>query len=84
VTREELAHWEARDPIDRYVRRLDETGWVRADERAAVDARIAAELDAAVATAEAELFPEPTDALTDVYAEPPVIPPLWYKEPVHG
>jgi pyruvate dehydrogenase E1 component alpha subunit/2-oxoisovalerate dehydrogenase E1 component alpha subunit len=80
VPKEELAYWEARDPIDRYVTRLDETGWVSGVERAEVDARVAAELDEAVATAEHEPFPEPETALLEVYAEPAAQPRLWYRE----
>ncbi|OGT95075.1 MAG: pyruvate dehydrogenase [Gemmatimonadetes bacterium GWC2_71_9] len=80
VPKEELAHWEARDPIDRFVKRLGETGWVSAAERAAVDARVAAELDEAVATAEHEPFPEPETALLGVYAEPAAQPCLWFSE----
>ena len=80
VPKEELAHWEARDPIDRFVKRLGETGWVSAAERAAVDARVAAELDEAVATAEHEPFPEPETALLGVYAEPAAQPCLWFRE----
>ncbi len=79
VPKEELAFWEARDPIDRYEKQLDETGWVSADERAAVRARIDAELDAAITTAEGEPFPEALSALEEVYADPPRIAPLWYK-----
>lgn len=82
VPKEELAHWEARDPIDRFVKRLSETGWVSAAERAAVDARVAAELDEAVATAEHEPFPEPETALLGAYAEPAAQPCLWFREAV--
>jgi pyruvate dehydrogenase E1 component alpha subunit/2-oxoisovalerate dehydrogenase E1 component alpha subunit len=80
VPKEELAYWEARDPVDRYVRRLDETGWVDAAARAAVDARVADELDAAVATAEAGVFPDPEEALEGVWVEPARLAPLWYRE----
>jgi len=79
VPKEELAHWEAKDPLDRYERQLDETGWVSAEEREAVRARIERELDDAVAAAEHDPFPEPETALTDVYADPPAQPPLWYR-----
>lgn len=81
--KDEIAHWEANDPIDRYERQLDETGWVTPDERAAVRARIDAELDAVITRAENEPFPEPESALEDVYANPARIAPLWYKES-HG
>jgi pyruvate dehydrogenase E1 component alpha subunit/2-oxoisovalerate dehydrogenase E1 component alpha subunit len=81
VPKEELAAWEAKDPIERYETRLDETGWVSREDRAAVRARIESELDAAVATAEAEPLPEPESALDGVYAHPSAIAPLWYRSP---
>jgi pyruvate dehydrogenase E1 component alpha subunit/2-oxoisovalerate dehydrogenase E1 component alpha subunit len=79
VPKEEIAYWEARDPIDQYEKRLDETGWVSREERAAVRARIESELDAAIATAEFEPFPEALTALEGVYADPARLAPLWYK-----
>ncbi len=79
VPAEELAYWEARDPIDRYERLLDETGWVAPEERAALRARIDAELDDAITTALDEPFPEPATALAGVFAEPAAAPPLWYR-----
>jgi TPP-dependent pyruvate/acetoin dehydrogenase alpha subunit len=79
VPPEELALWEARDPLDRFERRLDETGWVSREERAAVRTRIAGELDAAIATAEFEPFPGALTALEEVYADPARLAPLWYK-----
>ncbi|OGU04134.1 MAG: pyruvate dehydrogenase, partial [Gemmatimonadetes bacterium GWC2_71_10] len=39
--KEEIAEWAARDPLDRYDARLDETGWVSREERADVLTRIA-------------------------------------------
>jgi TPP-dependent pyruvate/acetoin dehydrogenase alpha subunit len=79
VTPEELAVWEQRDPIERYLRRLDETGWATADEVAAIDARIAAELDAAVARVDPEPMPEATTALDGVTASPPRAAREWYR-----
>ena len=80
VAKEELAHWETKDPVDRYERQLDETGWLSTGEREAVRARIERELDAAVAAAEGDAFPEPETAITGVYANPDAQPPLWYRE----
>jgi pyruvate dehydrogenase E1 component alpha subunit/2-oxoisovalerate dehydrogenase E1 component alpha subunit len=78
--KDEIARWaESNDPIDRYERRLDEAGWLTVDERAATRARITRDLDAVVATAENEPFPEPEAALTDVYAHPARSAPLWYR-----
>jgi TPP-dependent pyruvate/acetoin dehydrogenase alpha subunit len=77
--KEEIARWEANDPIDRYDRQLDETGWVTREERAAVRARIETEVDAVIAQAENEPFPEPETALDGVYAHPARIEPLWYR-----
>lgn len=79
VPKEELEYWEKRDPIDRYERQLDETGWVSRAERQAVMERISTELDAAVAKAEHEPFPPAESALEGVLASPPAVPPLWYK-----
>lgn len=79
VPREELEFWEKRDPIDRYERQLDETGWVSRAERQAVMDRIAAELDEAVLKAENEPFPPPDSALEGVYASPAAVAPLWYR-----
>ncbi|HVO35969.1 MAG TPA: thiamine pyrophosphate-dependent dehydrogenase E1 component subunit alpha [Gemmatimonadales bacterium] len=80
VPKDELARWERDDPLDRYAALLDERAWAAADERAAVDARVSRELDAAVAEAEAESLPEPATALESVYAHPPVQPTAWYRE----
>lgn len=78
--KDEIAQWEANDPIDRYERQLDETGWVSRDERAEVRARVDREIDAVITLSENEPFPEPLTALEDVYADPARIAPLWYRE----
>lgn len=80
VPKGEMDYWEARDPIDRYEKRLNETGWVTAAERAALRARIDAELDAAVAAAEHDPLPEGVTAIDGVYVDPARQPPLWYRE----
>jgi pyruvate dehydrogenase E1 component alpha subunit/2-oxoisovalerate dehydrogenase E1 component alpha subunit len=79
VPREEIARWEARDPLDLYVRRLTESGWASEEELGEVVRRVEGELDAAVATAEGEALPAGETALGDVYSDPPVLPPLWYR-----
>lgn len=79
VPPEELAEWERKDPLDRYVRRLTETGWATAEELAVVDGRILAELDAAVAACEHEPLPPPASALDGVLADPPRAEVEWYR-----
>jgi pyruvate dehydrogenase E1 component alpha subunit/2-oxoisovalerate dehydrogenase E1 component alpha subunit len=75
----EIENWERNDPIDRYVARLLANGWATPEDRAAIDARVADELDAAVAACENESLPAPETALTGVYTEPPSAEPLWYR-----
>ena len=77
--KEEIAEWAARDPLDRYDARLDETGWVSREERADALTRIAAQLDEVVTKAENEPFPEPATALDAVYADPARMPAPWYR-----
>jgi pyruvate dehydrogenase E1 component alpha subunit/2-oxoisovalerate dehydrogenase E1 component alpha subunit len=66
--REEREHWAAQDPIDRYLTRLRDEGWVDLAELKGIDDRVTAELDAAVAAAEAEPLPDGKSALSGVYA----------------
>ena len=80
----EIARWEREnDPIDRYVTVLRAEG-VKADELAAIDRRIQAEIDAATDEAERSPAPEPTDALVGVTADPPSVEPLWFREGVRS
>jgi TPP-dependent pyruvate/acetoin dehydrogenase alpha subunit len=65
VPRELLEHWQARDPIVRQQARLVERG-VDVDE---IRARVAAELDAALAWALEQPMPEPTSATEGVFCE---------------
>lgn len=79
----EIDRWAAEnDPIDRYLARLTGEFGFGADEIAAVDARVRDEVDAATDVAEASPFPEAPDCLTGIYAEPPAVRPLWFREGV--
>jgi TPP-dependent pyruvate/acetoin dehydrogenase alpha subunit len=81
----EIERWAAEnDPIDRYHARLtDELGVVPADIDA-VDARVRRDVDEATEIAERSPMPEPLDALSGVYADPPSIAPLWFREGKHS
>ena len=52
-----------------------------AGELRAVDERVSAELDQAVAEAEREQLPDPVTAMETVYADPPAQPAPWYRQP---
>jgi len=80
VPKEELARWERNDPIARYVQRVTESGWLEAGDLEAVDARVAAELDAAVHESEMEPLPEPATALDGVYVTPARQATPWHRE----
>ena len=76
----EIDRWASEnDPIDRYVKQLLGEG-VDQVELGAIDARITKEIDAATDEAEASPMPEPTDALVGIYADPPTLAPLWFRE----
>ena len=76
----EIDRWASEnDPIDRYVKRLQGEGFDK-KELDAVDVRVKDEIDIATDEAEASPMPDPTDALVGLYADPPVIAPLWFRE----
>lgn len=75
----ELEAWAQNDPIDRYVTRLTQSGWAAAAELAAIDTRVTAELEAAVAACENEPLPEPLSALDEVCANPVRAELEWYR-----
>lgn len=79
VSREELAEWAARDPIERYLARLTGSGWATAEELTALDARVQREIDEAVERCEHEPMPEPLTALDGVTADPPRAELEWYR-----
>lgn len=73
-TREEVAAWRERCPIRRLREGLIERGEATAAELEAIDAELAAEIDAVSKAAEQAPFPEPSTATTHVYATPRVVP----------
>jgi TPP-dependent pyruvate/acetoin dehydrogenase alpha subunit len=81
----EIEQWAIdNDPIDRYVRVLRETQGVTDAEFATIESEIVSLVDAATDEAEASPMPDPTDALVGVYADPAVVPPLWFRESVRS
>jgi len=79
----EIDRWaKENDPLDRYVRRLTGDEGMKLPELEAVDARVQREIDEATDVAEQSPMPEPTDALVGIYDDPPVTPPLWFREGV--
>jgi TPP-dependent pyruvate/acetoin dehydrogenase alpha subunit len=76
---EEIAEWERRDPIMRYVDRLIADGWAQQRQLTEIDERVMSELDQAVAGSENDPLPDASTALTQVYANPPSADPLWYR-----
>jgi len=76
---EEIARWEENDPVDRYVARIVGEGWVESAALEAEDARVADELDAALAECEHDPLPDPSSGLAGVYAAPAAEAPLWFR-----
>jgi pyruvate dehydrogenase E1 component alpha subunit/2-oxoisovalerate dehydrogenase E1 component alpha subunit len=68
VPNAELMEWTRRDPIDRYVRVLEEAGVASAAEVTAIDKDITQGLEADLVYAEACPMPTPESALEGVYA----------------
>ena len=61
--------WKARDPIARFEQHVLDGGVLSAAEISAIRTRVTADLDEAVAFAEASPFPDPKDLLVDMFAE---------------
>ncbi|MEZ4414750.1 MAG: thiamine pyrophosphate-dependent dehydrogenase E1 component subunit alpha [Gemmatimonadota bacterium] len=81
VAAEELASWAARDPIDRFRRRLEEHAGVAATELDAIVGAVESEVQDAAEQAVAEPSPTPNDALQDVYSGMDALLP-WTRTPV--
>jgi TPP-dependent pyruvate/acetoin dehydrogenase alpha subunit len=76
----EIDRWAAEnDPIDRYVKQLVAEG-LEKSELGAIDGRVQEEIDRATDEAEASPMPDPTDALVGIYADPPTLPALWFRQ----
>ena len=81
----EIDRWaRENDPLDRYIRRLTTEADVTQDELDAIDARVTGEIDQATDLAESSPPPEPRDCLPGVYADPPAMPVLWYREGIRS
>jgi TPP-dependent pyruvate/acetoin dehydrogenase alpha subunit len=81
----EIERWaQENDPIDRYIRELTSRYGVEAAELGRIDARVKAEIDRATDEAEASAPPGPLDGLRGVYADPPHMPVLWFREGVRS
>lgn len=63
-----VAYWSARDPIEGFERYLQAHGILNADQLADVGQSIDRDLEDAVAFAEASPYPDPEEALEDVFA----------------
>ena len=76
----EIERWASEnDPIDRYVKRLLAEGVSQA-ELDTIETRVKREIDAATDEAEASPMPDPTDSLVGIYADPPELSPLWFRQ----
>jgi pyruvate dehydrogenase E1 component alpha subunit/2-oxoisovalerate dehydrogenase E1 component alpha subunit len=81
----EIERWaRENDPLDRYAGVLTGQSGVATEELEAIDARVREEIDRATDLAEASPPPEPLDALVGVYADPPAMPVLWYREGIRN
>jgi pyruvate dehydrogenase E1 component alpha subunit len=79
-SKEEVAHWRARDPIPAFAERLIAEGVIDEAERERIDAQALARVDAAVEFAEASPFPAPESLYDDVYVLDPKVRG-WYSQP---
>ncbi len=69
-TKEEVAEWKERDPIDLVKSRILENNIATQEELDAIDAKIKKQVDDAVKFAEESPWPKPEEAFEDIYAEP--------------
>jgi TPP-dependent pyruvate/acetoin dehydrogenase alpha subunit len=77
----EIDRWaRENDPVDRYISELTSQRGVSGAELEQIDGRVKAEIDQATDEAERSPAPEPRDSLRGVYADPPQVPALWYRE----
>jgi len=76
---QEIAEWERRDPITRYIDRLLADGSAQQRDLTDIDQRVTSELDRAIAECENEPLPAAGTALSNVFANPETAEPLWYR-----
>ena len=67
-TDEELAMWRSRDPLPIFTSFLQDRGVLTPEGLAGIEQRVVREIDAAVAFAESSPDPDPSEAVTDLYA----------------
>ncbi len=85
VPKGEIERWEREnDPLTRYAERLLGTEGVGAAELKKIDAGVIEEIDRATEEAEQSPVPESDDALVGIYADPPVIEALWFREGIRS
>ncbi|MBI4409672.1 MAG: thiamine pyrophosphate-dependent dehydrogenase E1 component subunit alpha [Gemmatimonadetes bacterium] len=75
VPAEELKHWQERDPVDAFERRLLAEGWATPDELETIRARVAEQVERARDQAESSPMPEPEGALYPVYGDAEIARP---------
>lgn len=81
----EIERWARdNDPLTRYVERLTGAERVPAAELEEIDARVMREIDLATDEAERSPVPQSEDALVGIYADPPTIEPLWFREGIRS
>jgi pyruvate dehydrogenase E1 component alpha subunit len=69
-TKDEVEEYKQRDPVDVVKNVLVKNKWVSEKELEELDNKIAAIVDESVKFAEESSFPDPSEALTDVYVQP--------------
>jgi TPP-dependent pyruvate/acetoin dehydrogenase alpha subunit len=80
----EIDRWASEnDPVDRYVKHLLAEGFDHAELKA-IDTKVTLEIDNATDEAEASPMPDPTDAMVGIYADPPALAPLWFREGIES
>ena len=78
--KDELERWaRENDPVDRYVKQLQDNGWTEESELAEIDRAVKDEIDQATDACVNEPLPPGDSALPGVYADPPGTPRLWYR-----
>ena len=66
----EIESWREKDPIERFARALRKKKYLTDKRARQILAEVQAEVDAALAFAHNSPYPEPEEALTDLYSEP--------------